>query len=86
MKPLEIADSQISCSHTAEKLVVTIPSYPYFRECFRIANQNFSSLDRDKENRLTEAFVYVMGTVMVVYLVPLITFQELISAPTLTHT
>jgi hypothetical protein len=84
MQPIEIAGSQISYYRTKSQLVINIPSYPYFKQLWKIANKN--SIKQDEESIFGESFTGVMLLFVVMYLIPLTMLQRVILEPTLPRT
>jgi hypothetical protein len=85
MQPIEIKDSQISYHRTEKLLMISIPSYPHFKQLWKIANRNLR--DRALEEGLFgEAFVSVILTVTSTYLMPFTAIQQVILNPILRET
>ncbi|MDX2244142.1 MAG: hypothetical protein NW224_26005 [Leptolyngbyaceae cyanobacterium bins.302] len=83
MQTIGVAGSQISYHRTESQLVINIPSYPYFKQLWKIANKK--SIERDEEGIFGESFTGVM-LLFVVYLIPLTTLQKIILEPALLGT
>lgn len=83
MQPLEIADSKILHSRTVERLIIKIPSYPHFRQFFKIANRKHNSWIEDDDNIFIEATSNVILISSGMYLAPLAAILGILSELTL---